>query len=146
MTVVCRNQILVICFFSLLIASVGCGGRYDASVQGYVTLDGNPIPTGSISFVPSSGGPQAYALVDQSGKYVVHTGRETGIPTGEYKVSVMAREPSTTPSEGGGPPPPGKALTPRWYASPETSGLTFQVEPGSNDIDLELTSQPPAGW
>ncbi len=131
---------------ALLVGSAGCGGPYDASVAGLVTLDGNPIPTGSISFVPSNGGPQAYAIVNESGNYEVYTGRESGLPPGEYKVVVVARKSSTTRSAGGGPPPPGEAITPRWYASPETSGLTFNVEPGSNEINLELKSEPPAGW
>lgn len=130
----------------LLMATVGCGGPYDASVAGLVTLDGNPIPTGTISFVPASGGPQAYAVVDTSGKYEVFTGREAGLPSGDYNVAIVSREPSMTLSEGGGPPPPGKPITPRWYASPTTSGLTLKVEPGSNEIDLQLSSTPPPGW
>lgn len=129
-----------------LIALVGCGGPYDASVQGKVTLDGNVVPTGAISFIPTHQGPQAYAMIDSSGNYKVYTGREAGIPSGEYGVAIVAREASTTMSAGNGPPPPGKAITPRWYASADTSGLKFTVEPGSNDINLELSSQPPAGW
>lgn len=134
------------CIALVLTGVIGCGGPYDATVVGMVTLDGNPIQTGSISFVPSSGGPQGYALVDQSGNYEVFTGREAGLPAGQYNVSVVARESSTTRSEDGGPPPPGKAITPQWYASPTTSGLEFTVESGSNEIDLQLTTQPPAGW
>jgi hypothetical protein len=134
------------CGLLAVVALTGCGGPYDASVAGVVTLDGSVVPTGAISFVPANGGPPAYAIVDQSGKYQVFTGREAGLPSGEYNVTVVARESSTTPSDGGGPPPPGKAITPRWYASLKTSGLTFKVEPGSNNINLELTSTPPAGW
>ena len=42
--------------------------------------------------------------------------------------------------------PPGKLITPMWYRSKESSGLTYNVESGSNEINLELKSQPPAGW
>jgi hypothetical protein len=130
-----------------LVFAVGCGGPFDASVEGLVTLDGAVVPAGSISFVPTNGGPQAYAVVNESGTYEVFTGREAGLPSGDYSVAIVSRkQPKTTHSEAGGPAPPGEAITPRWYASPQTSGLTFKVEPGSNDINLELTSTPPAGW
>ncbi len=146
MTNVSLKNLLVFSSLSIVIGLVGCGGVYDASVQGVVTLDGNPVPTGAISYVPTNGGPQAYALVDQAGNYEVFTGREAGLPPGEYGVTVVSRKSSTTPSAGGGPPPPGEPITPRWYASANTSGLKFNIEPGSNDIDLKLTTQPPAGW
>ena len=36
---------------------------------------------------------------------------------------------------------PGKRITPRRYGNVETSKLRFQVEKGSNEINLELTSE-----
>lgn len=109
-------------------------------------MDGVPVPAGSISFVPSTGGAQAYAMSDDSGNYEAYTGREAGLTPGEYRVTVVARErPKTNQTESGGPAPAGASITPRWYASPETSGLTVDVKPGSNDVNLELNSQPPAG-
>jgi hypothetical protein len=69
------------------------------------------------------------------------------LPAGKYEVTVIANEmPAVMQTAEGGPPPSGKAITPVWYRSKETSGLKFSVEPGSNEINLELTSQPPAGW
>lgn len=126
---------------------LGCGGPYDASVSGDVTLDGQPLTRGTVSFTPTAGGPPAYARIDGSGSYAVRTGREVGLPAGEYSVTVVANEPpAAAQGEDGGPPPAGKPITPPWYRSAETSGLRFQVEPGSNDIDLPLTTQAPAGW
>jgi hypothetical protein len=132
----------------MLLAFVsGCGGPYNAKVSGKVTLDGNTVPTGTVSFMPTGGGPPAYARIDSSGNFTIRTGREEGLPAGEYAVSVVANEPpAVKQNERGGPPPPGKPITPPWYRSQETSGLKFSVEPGSNEIDLELTSQPPEGW
>jgi hypothetical protein len=125
----------------------GCGGAYDATVLGKVTIDGKIVSNGTVAFQPVAGGPAAYARIETDGAYVVRTGREKGLPTGEYQVTVTANEPAATlQTEKGGPPPPGKAITPAWYRTKDTSGLKFTVTPGSNKIDLELKSQPPAGW
>lgn len=135
--------------FGLLAAVLvtGCGGSKEATVEGTVTLDGNPITTGTIVFIPTAGGTQVYGAIEDSGDYELFTGQEKGLQPGEYVATVVAREkPTTNVTELGGPAPPGKAITPRWYAAKETSGLNFTVAPGANEIDLELTFQPPAGW
>jgi hypothetical protein len=137
--------------YSALMASVllgGCGGTSNqATVEGVVTLEGAAVPSGSISFVPASGGTQSYAMSDASGNYEVYTGREAGLKPGDYTVTIVARErPAVNQTESGGPAPAGAAITPAWYASPETSGLKFTVAPGANEINLELSKQAPAGW
>ncbi len=129
------------------VALGGCGGVYDSTVKGVVTLDGNPVVAGAVAFIPSGGGSLAYARTDQSGRYKVFTGNEVGMPSGQYGVTVVAREaPKETHSKLGGPPPPGKRITPPWYGSSKSSPLNYNVEPGSNVISLELTSEPPPGW
>jgi hypothetical protein len=135
---------MVACF-AVLIA--GCGGPYDAAASGVVTLDGNIVPRGTVSFTPTKRGPAAYAVIEENGGYRVRTGREFGLPSGEYQVTIIASEPpATEKSATGGPPPSGKPITPAWYRMSETSGLKFTVSPGRNDINLELTTKPPAGW
>jgi hypothetical protein len=136
--------ILILTFASLV---SGCGGSKEATVSGKVTLDGSPITTGTIVFIPSAAGTQAYGAIEQSGSYELFTGQQRGLKPGDYVATVVAREkPPTNVTELGGPAPPGKAITPRWYAAKETSGLNFTIAPGANEINLELTSQPPAGW
>jgi hypothetical protein len=116
-------------------------------VSGKVSLDGAVIPTGTVAYLPVSSGPAAYGRVDSSGNYVIQTGREVGLPSGDYLVAVTANEPpQTKKAADGGPQPVGKALTPGWYGNKDTSGLKFTVKRGSNTIDLELNSKPPAGW
>jgi hypothetical protein len=128
-------------------SAIGCGGPYDASVSGLVSLDGSTITRGTVTFASVDGGPTAYARIDSGGKFVVRTGREKGLPAGEYAVSVVANEaPAIKETAEGGPPPAGKPITPPWYRSQRTSGLRFMVETGSNEIDLELTSDPPPDW
>src|SRR6476620_3489680 len=69
---------------------MGCGGTYDATAHGIVTLDGRVVPRGVVSFHLVSGGPAAYAMIGDDGSYSIRTGRETGLPSGEYQVSVTA--------------------------------------------------------
>ena len=139
---------IVVCGFALLAATLtGCGAGDLATLEGVVTLDGAPVPAGSISFVPTAGGAQAYAMSDDSGSYEAYTGREAGLQPGQYKVTVVARQrPKVNQTEAGGPAPAGQALTPRWYASLDSTPISVDVKPGSNEVNLELTSQPPAGW
>ena len=136
--------------FSLLLLCaicVGCGGPYDSYVSGVVTLDGAPLTRGTVTFSPAQPGPVAYGSIDGSGNYSLNTGREEGLKSGQYAVSVVAKEDSTPDESGRGlPPTPGKNITPEWYASKQNSGLSFTVESGSNDINLTLTSEPPSGW
>jgi hypothetical protein len=110
-------------------------------------MNGQVVPNGTVAFSPVAGGPAAYGRIEESGEYTIRTGREEGLPAGDYQVTVTANEPAKTlQNEKGGPPPPGKAITPAWYRTRDTSGLKFTVEPGSNTIDLPLTSTPPPGW
>jgi len=129
------------------VAMSGCGGVYDASVSGVVQLDGKPVHRGTVCYNPAGNGPSAYGRIESDGSYFLRTGREEGIPSGQYKVTVVANEPPAEKrSETGGPPPAGKLITPAWYKSAKTSGLDYSIESGSNEINLELTSEPPPDW
>lgn len=130
-----------------MLLMVGCGGPYDSTVTGMVTLAGNPLPRGTVSFIPQSQGAAAYGTIASDGRYVVRTGREEGVASGQYTVTVVASEPSAQArGKDGGPPPMGKSITPQWYGDAATSGLNYTVEPGDNEINIELTTTPPAGW
>jgi hypothetical protein len=100
-----------------------------------------------VAYQPVSGGPPAYGPIAEDGSYTIRTGREEGLPSGDYTVTVTANElPAVQKTASGGPPPPGKPITPLWYRSKDTSGLRFTVESGDNELDLKLDSKPPAGW
>ncbi len=132
---------------AVLVSISGCGGVYDSTVTGAVTLDGTAVPRGTVTYHPTAGGPAAYAPIEEDGSYTIHTGREEGLPSGEYQVTVAANEPPMVQqTAAGGPPPPGKPITPLWYRAKDTSGLRFTIERGDNEINLELKKQPPAGW
>jgi hypothetical protein len=131
----------------LCLGLAGCGGPYDSSVTGVVTLDGEPLPRGTVSFSPESGGPAAFGQIESDGQYVLRTGQAEGVRSGSYKVTVAANEPpAVARGKDGGPPPLGKPITPEWYHDPNASGLTATVKPGKNGIDFKLSKTPPAGW
>lgn len=140
----CFANAAMIGVVSLFVA--GCGGPYDASVSGIATLNSTPLVSGTVKFTPEQTGPSGYGLIDTSGAYTIMTGREEGLPSGSYVVTVVANEPSIPNKNESLPPAPGKPITPIWYRDPAQSPLKYKVEPGSNEFNLELTSQPPAGW
>ena len=61
----------------LLVAMVtllsGCG-KYESSVSGVITLDGAPVPRGTVKFIPEQSGPSAYGLIGSDGSYAIMTG------------------------------------------------------------------------
>lgn len=122
----------------------GCGGPYDSTVAGAVSLDGKPLRVGLVTFDPQETGSSAYGVIGADGMYTLCTGRKEGLASGDYDIAVTAYEPSGVPGSQGGPPPMGKALVAERYRSPSTSGLNFTVKPGDNTIDLELTTESPA--
>jgi hypothetical protein len=128
----------------LLPAVAGCGNDL-ASVNGRITLDGQPIVGGkqnygTVSFYrEEGGGAPAVALIDESGQYSLRTGGQSGIEPGTYLVGIAVKKirPPVTPGE----MPQAELITPRRYASVTQSGFREVVEPGNNTIDFELISK-----
>jgi hypothetical protein len=83
-----RNQFVLVCGLLLL---VGCAekdnGRY--RISGNVTIDGQPVPVGEISFEPDgkSGnkGPASFTAI-KKGKYIVE--KDSGVIGGKYTVTI----------------------------------------------------------
>jgi hypothetical protein len=134
------NPAAVLAALALVTASaIGCGGGQEAQVTGVVTLDGQPLTRGSVTFVPVEGGPGASATINSDGAFSARTGSTAGLRPGEYAISVRSSgDPTADPN--GGPPKPGKLLTPPKYGSTETSGFRETVNPGANEINLDLKS------
>lgn len=68
----------------------GCGqsGPEVASVEGTVTLDGQPLPNASVIFVPEGGRPAA-AMTDAEGHYVLTFSKDKqGATPGKHKVRI----------------------------------------------------------
>jgi hypothetical protein len=140
-----RPLAVVLCISLAWLA--GCGGGTVTTVDGKVTLDGNPLPNAVVTFhgtneVGGFGGSNAtgiYQLQAQDEK--------AGVKPGEYKVTVSAtelRDPSATASTITGPhamEESSKLLTPELYATPATTPLKVTVKEGKNTIPLEVKSK-----
>jgi hypothetical protein len=126
-------------FGAVLVLLVGCGGTSQQSeVSGTVTLDGRAIGPGMVVFAPMAGSQPATGAIAADGGYYLKTSREIGLAAGRYRASVSVRElPANL--KPGDRPPPGKLLIPEKYELSTTSGLEFEVAPGKNRIDIELT-------
>ncbi len=135
-----RHLLIAVC---LVFLAVGCGSAYDARVSGTVTLDGLALERGIVAFHPSGSGPTAHGVIDADGRYDLMVGRERGLASGEYDVTVVSTEARDAAKQGGGPPPPGRRLTTELISNRSTTYLHYSVSPGSNHIDLELESQDP---
>jgi hypothetical protein len=124
----------------------GCSGPNDASVSGTVTLDGQPLTTGNVSFYPDGGsGAPANGQIDSSGRYSLSTGTDAGLAPGKYVAVVIAtKEPPQQYDAKGGEIPP-IVITPAKYTDTSTSDLRFEVKAGKNDITLALQSPGKAG-
>ncbi|QEL20827.1 hypothetical protein [Limnoglobus roseus] len=128
--------------FSLLGSLTGCGGAA-STAQGMVTVEGIPVGSGSVKFVPE-GDPkgQAAAGAIKDGKYEVTADR--GLTAGKYKVEIAWQKPA----------PAGKATAPVKKADPDMTGpdgpantaenpvrtatMPAEVKAGSNTIDFAI--------
>lgn len=80
-----------ICCLALCALLVGCGGpKYRGDKQypleGEVTLDGQPVDLGSISFLPESGKARHSGGVITDGKFTIP--EENGANAGTYRVEI----------------------------------------------------------
>ncbi len=118
-----------------LLLSTGCGpsGPKTYQVSGSVTLDGEPIPEGYISFAPLMRGETPVAGKVEAGKYSVYA------TAGEKKVSIQA-------SRFIGPENPIMGLRAKEQYIPErynlATVLTETVDPdGENQFNFDLKSK-----
>lgn len=126
--------------------ATGCGHRADmpptARVTGTVTLDGRPLPRGTVQFVPDSSkgtsGPSGVGSIGEDGQYEIRTAGQEGAIVGFHRVGVVAQEEVDLNTTSFAP-----SLIPNRYNSPSTSSLTAEVKADEdNVVDLQLTSQP----
>jgi hypothetical protein len=135
-----RKDWLILLF--AVAAATGCGQEAKVGrVHGTVRLDGKPLATGIVRFIPDAGR-AANGKIQSDGTYSLGTfSQADGAILGPHKVAIIA-------NEAGGDDRPAyehvnqktRALVPERYMAIGTSGLTFEVKPGDNQADFDLKS------
>jgi len=142
-----RNRVIAMRVLTILLAAVvaGCSSNA-ASVSGTVTLDGQPLTTGNVSFHPDGGsGAPAYGQIDAQGRYTLSTGTDAGLAPGKYVAVVVATKDPPKPYDATGSEVPPIPITPTKYGQVATSDLHVDVKAGRNDIPLALQSPVKSG-
>jgi hypothetical protein len=110
------------------------------SAVGTVTLDGRPLESGAVSFVPTiserQGGRPGLCSIEADGAYAVgksEFGRASPLPPGDYIVTVLAM---TIDRRDGKPAP--RVAVPERYTDYRTSPLRATLVAGENRIDVKL--------
>lgn len=121
----------------LLLALAGCGrGEVKlVPVQGKVLYRGQPLPGGTIVFVPDpergGAGPLASSEIRPDGQYVLQTGSRSGAVPGWHRVTVAA--PASSPVQ------TASWSLPQRFSHPEQSGQIHEVKPAvPNTIEIKL--------
>jgi hypothetical protein len=126
------------CFILLL--SVGCGGPPAVAtvpVSGKVTLEGQPVSSGLVSFAAADdkvGAGLCTGIIGADGEYKISSDGKPGAPLGKYKVTVTPS--MTPPPASGAPPSPFNAR----YMSSTSTPLVIEVvsNPAAGAYDLKL--------
>ena len=122
----------------LLLAGCGKSTPTMAPVKGKVTLNGQPLTSGTVITIPEAGR-GARGVIGADGSFELQTFEKKidGAIIGTHRVGVVALMVGGKGPEGGY----GKSLIPNRYSNPESSGLTIDVKAGeTNAPALELTS------
>lgn len=115
--------------FVVAAVGLGCGPRL-GEVSGTVAVDGMPLDYGIVNLVGPGGAASAPVL---EGRF-----EAGGVPLGPVRLAVRAlpRPVVADPASAGARP---YAPLPERYLAPESSGLSLDVKPGRQRLDLTLT-------
>jgi hypothetical protein len=105
--------------------------REVAHLSGKVTLNGKPVPTGFINFIPGVGGGEAKQFEIKDGMYNTTQGSNPGIYPGENRVYIQGFD---------GKVPEGRQadLWPKGKQVMNPYEFTMKVEPGTTTKDVEV--------
>lgn len=120
---------------------LGCGpsdGLSRAPLTGTVTYHGKPVDHGMIGLLPVDGtkGPQGSAAIGPDGTYEVTTAGKPGAVIGTHKLIVQSRE--LVSESDARQMKVGRLLTPKTYATYDTTPLKVNVPAEGTTLDIEL--------
>jgi len=143
-----KYRTLLLCSIALA-AIAGCSGggdKYDRlPFSGTVTLDGKPLASGYVIFMPKSGQPTQSTGMISGGKFEVP--KKAGTVAGKYAVAIFSGAESSTGNAAAGTPEAELAAkknkgerVPRKYNI--DSILIVEIEPGKENIfPFDLTTK-----
>jgi hypothetical protein len=130
---------------ALLTSLLGCGdgGPELASVKGIVTVDGQPVPNATLTFVPQEGSP-SYGQTNREGKYeLMFTDVKRGAMLGSHQVTIegqrLSKDELAEMKAQGMDVPDRIVEIPKAYR--QAGALTAEVKRGSNAIDFNLETK-----
>ena len=134
-----RLALPMLALFCLLLLC-GCSKPAVGTVSGKVTYKNQPVPSGTVTFF-GQGDRVESAEIQEDGSYTI-----TKAPVGTVKIGVITLQPWAPPTKSHMPDqvPETSAVkkpfvkVPDDYRNPETSGLTYVVQPGPQTYNLEL--------
>ena len=129
-----------------LLLAAGCGdnplGRH--AISGSVTVDGQPLAKGNISFQPTENQPTSSGAVIAGGKFSIP--RDSGLAVGKYRVVVNAAVPGTegkavpADAQPGDPPPPAQEMIPADWNTASKHTIEVKRE-GPFNFPLEIATK-----
>jgi len=135
-----KSFLLLVALALTALAAPGCDPSR-ATVSGKVTLGGKPVTAGTVLFVGADN-QTATGGLDDEGRY-----QALRVPMGTVKVAVQTLRPQQLKAAAEqrpkqAPPLPNRLThlvpVPEKYQSPETSGLTCDVQKTQQDFDIAL--------
>jgi hypothetical protein len=135
-----RRRIGLLGFWVLCLLP-GCGRREFAAVEGTVTLDGRPLDTVEVVFLPDPErgnlGNRASAYTDENGRYKLRCPRDKqdGTVLGPHRVCI--RDIAAVSDEAGKVVK--RSRVPRRYADPaQTPFRAVEVKPAGQTLDFDV--------
>lgn len=135
------HRVLACAILAACASTVGCRPSTSLSlapVTGTVKHKGQPLVRGTVVFTPMPGtlGPQAVGNIGSDGSFQMQTAGVDGAAVGEHKVTVHSRREHTPEESAKLIIPP--SLIPEKYGKEDQSGLSINVQKGSNEYPIEL--------
>lgn len=127
----------------LALLASGCGAKV-ASIAGSLTLDGTPVESGYITFVPIDGTPGSGGRAQiAKGVYIIDSSMAAA--PGTYRVEIAVRRKTGKKIPIGSPAPPGAMADEEVEAVParynKDSTLRETLKAGANKVDFALSSK-----